>query len=37
MKNRNARFTIPLSFLLTAFVAVSLIGTAKAPIEEVIL
>jgi len=34
MKNRNARFTIPLSFLLTAFVAVSLIGTAKAPIEE---
>lgn len=37
MKDRNIRFTIPLSFLLTAFIAVSLIGTAKAPIEEVIL
>lgn len=34
MKNRNARFTIPFSFLLMAFVSISLIGAAEAPIEE---
>ena len=31
MKNQNKRFTIPVFFLLAAFVSISLIGAAKAP------
>jgi len=34
MKDRNIRFTIPFFFLLMAFVSISLVGAAEAPIEE---